>query len=150
MSPIHAYMQTSYAIYILEYRHDSDVTSVNGYSASMDSIERFETDQDSLSFTDPLIDNIMDAIKDHCPHGIKKLKTKIIVMLNSEAQYHDIPHRYIEKLSKCKYSSTDDIFKYFSCYIKRKNPVVLRIIVDASGCKKAKDLYDSFLDEKTS
>ena len=114
----------------------------------MNIIERFETDSVSLSFTDAL-ENIMKVIGDYCQHRIKRLKIKIIAMLNSEARYHDVPYQYIEKLSKHKCSSTDDIFSYFSRYIKRENPAVLSIIVAASGCKKAKDLYDSYYDEKT-
>ena len=113
----------------------------------MNNIERFETDPVSSSFTDAL-ENIMNVIEDYCQHRIKRLKIKIIAMLNSEAWYHDVPYQYIEDLSECKCSSTDEIFSYFSYYIKRENPVVLRIIVAASGCKKAKDLYDSYYDEK--
>ena len=131
-------------MYVLAYKHDSDATSRYGYSTS---IERFETDPVSLSFND-LLDNIMDAVNVYCQYKIERFKIKIIILLNSEAPKHDVPHRHIDKLSKCKCSTTHDIFKYFSSYIRREKPAVLRIIVEASGCRKAKDLYDNYLNEK--
>lgn len=109
-------------------------------------MERFETKQVSLSFND-LLDNIMDAVNVYYQCKIKTLKVRIIVMLNSEAQHHDVPPRHIEKLTKFKCKTTHDIFQYFSGYIRRENPVVLRLIVEASGCRKAKDLYESYFNE---
>jgi len=106
----------------------------------LDSFEDFEVDPDSL-FTD-LLDSIMDAIKVYCKNGVKKLKIKIITMLNSNP--HIVPHRHIEKLSEWNCNTTDHIFEYFSSYIKKESPAVLRIIVDASGCKKALNIYEDY------
>lgn len=133
-------------VFVLEYEPDSDTTSTtSGYSASLDSFEAFETDSTSLSFID-LLDDIMDAIKIYCKDKIKILKIKINAMLNSESRSHNVPHRHIEKLSKHYCETTDDIFNYFSNYIKRESPAVLRIIVDASDCSKAKHLYEDYFE----
>jgi len=110
----------------------------------MDSYEEFKTDPVSLSFVD-LLDNIMNDIHFHHKNKIKRLKIKIITMLNSNAQHHNVPHRHIEKLSStCDYNATADIFNYFSRYIKRDSPEVLRLIIEASGCSKARDLYENY------
>ena len=129
---------------ILEYQDSDASPSTSAYSPSLDtSYEDFEPDPDSLSFRDQC-DDIMDAIKDYYKEsGITRLKAKIIMMLNSNTEGHTIPRRYVEKLSKCKCKTTDSIFEYFSPYIKKDNPAVLRIIVEASGCKKAKDLCEN-------
>lgn len=127
---------------------DSDDVSSSStsseYSApSMDDYEEFETDPTSLSFMDQVM-NIRNAIKVYCRNNITKLKIKIVTMLNSNAKSHSVPHRRIKKLTSRKCNSVDKIFDYFSCYIKRENPTVLRIMVDASGCSKAKNLYDDY------
>ena len=84
----------------------------------------------------------MDAIKVYYKNGVNRLKTKIIVMLNSNP--HIVPHRKIKKLSKWNCNTTDKIFEYFSSYVKKESPEVLRIMVDASGCKKALNLYKDY------
>lgn len=111
----------------------------------MDSCEELETDPDSYSFAD-LLDSIMDVMKINCKSRIKKLKIKIITMLNSNTRSHSVPRRYIKKLRKYHCRTTDDIFVYFSNYIKRESPEVLRIIVNASGCSKARELYEDYFD----
>ena len=143
-----------YLFVILEYESDqssdassttsdSDASSTTSDSPSLDSFEDFEPAADSLSFTN-LLHSIMDAIKVYCKNGVNRLKFKIITMLNSNAQGHNVLHRDIKKLSKSKCNTTDGIFKYFSCYIRKESPGVLGMIVYASGCKKAKELYDGY------
>ena len=130
-------------MFVLEYESDSDASSsTSGYSPSLDSFEDFEPD---TSFAD-LLDSIKEAVEVHCTDRITRLKIKVISMLNSNSRDHSVPPRYIRKLSrsKCKCDTTDSIFDYFSCYIKREDPVVLRIIVESSGCKKAIDLYEDY------
>lgn len=140
----------SYILFVSEYESDSDTSSstTSGYSPSsdseLDSFEDFGPDPESTSFID-LLDNIMEAVRVYCTNRITTLKTKIIVMLNSNSRDHSVPHRHIEKLSRSKKcNTTNSIFEYFSCYIKRENPAVLRIIVESSGCKKAIDLYKDY------
>ena len=131
-------------IYLFVLEYDSDASSTtSGYSPSLDSFEDFEPDQGSLSFND-LLDSIMDAIKVYHSDSIKILKSKVIIMLNSNSQGHSVPPRYIEKLSRYNCNNTDGIFEYFSRYIKKESPAVLRIIVDASDCKKARDLFENY------
>ena len=105
--------------------------------------ERFDSNPDVGKFTD-LLNSISDAIADRYDSQIKKLITKVNAMLNSEN--HNVPRHVIHKLGGSQCKDTDELFHILSPYIKPNTVEVLGIIVKASGCKKAINLYeDSFL-----
>jgi len=105
--------------------------------------ERFDSNPDVGKFTD-LLNSISDVIADRYDSQIKKLIAKVNVTLNSEN--HNVPHHVIRKLGGGQCKDTDELFRILSPYIKPDSVEVLGIIVKASGCKKAINLYeDSFL-----
>ena len=120
----------------------------SGSLSMLHSYESFESDPHLHTFTD-MLDNISDAIAQcyDTAAKISKLIIKVNAMLNSNKN-HNVPRHVICELGRKKYKHTDELFCTLSPYIKPGSTTVLQIIVDASGCKKAQNLLEEFLEDK--
>jgi len=104
--------------------------------------EQFDSNPEVAKFTEQL-NRIINTIADRYDSQIRRLITKVNVMLNSEN--HNVPRRVICELGRRQCKDTYELFHILSPYIKPNSLEVLKIIVKASGCEKAINLYEEFL-----